>query len=132
MTLVFEMSPHKLVLLVEDETTLRGIVARNLVARGYRVIEADCAREALARLNEDEPDLMVLDINLPDRSGWDVLREMRRQGKNIPVVIASAVHVSQERLDEFRPLAFLPKPFSLEALLRVVAAARPKKAELVP
>jgi DNA-binding response OmpR family regulator len=126
------MSSHKLVLLVEDEATLRGIIARNLVARGHRVVEADSAREALARLTEDEPDLMLLDINLPDRSGWDVLREMRRQGKNVPVVIVSAVHVSQERLDEFRPLAFLPKPFALEALLSIVATARPKEGELVP
>ena len=126
------MSSRKLILLVEDETTLRGIIARNLVSRGYRVIEADCAREALARLNENEPDLMVLDINLPDRSGWDVLREMRRQGKSVPVVIASAVDVSQERLDECRPLAFLPKPFALEALLRIVATVRAKEGELVP
>ena len=96
------------------------------------MIEADCAREALARLNEDEPDLMLLDINLPDRSGWDVLREVRRQDRNVPVVITSAVRVNQERLDEFRPLEFLPKPFSLEALLRIVAAARPKEGELVP
>jgi DNA-binding response OmpR family regulator len=125
------MSSHKLVLLVEDEPTLRTIIARNLVARGHRVVEADSARQALARLNEDEPDLMLLDINLPDRSGWDILREMRRQGKNVPVVIISAVRVSAARLEEFRPLAFLPKPFPLEALLRVVEDARPKRRELV-
>ena len=126
------MSSHKLVLLVEDEATLRRIIARNLVARGHRVVEADSARAALARLNEAEPDLLLLDINLPDRSGWDVLREMRSQGKNVPVVIVSAVRVNPARLDEFRPLAFLPKPFSLEALLRIVEAGRPKEGELVP
>ncbi len=126
------MSSSKPVLLVEDEPTLRSIITRNLAARGHTVVEADSAREALARLSESRPDLMLLDINLPDRSGWDVLREMRRQDKNVPVVITSAVRVSQERIDEFRPLAFLPKPFSLEALLRIVAAARPKEGELVP
>ena len=126
------MSSHKLVLLVEDEAVLRSIIARNLVARGHRVVEADSAQEALARLNEDEPDLLLLDINLPDRSGLDVLRDMRREGKNVPIVIVSAVHVNPALLDEFRPLAFLPKPFSLEALLAIVAAERPKKGELVP
>ena len=126
------MSSHKLVLLVEDEATLRRIIARNLVVRGHRVVEADSARAALARLNEDKPDLLLLDINLPDRSGWDVLREMRRQGRNVPVVIVSAVRVNAARLDEFRPLAFLPKPFSLETLLRLVEAGRPKEGELVP
>ncbi len=125
------MGTSKKVLLVEDEATLRGIISRNLVARGHTVAEADSAREALARLSEAPPDLMLLDINLPDRSGWDVLREMRRRGWNVPVVIISAVRVSRERLEEFRPLAFLPKPFPLEALLRVVSDARPRESELV-
>jgi DNA-binding response OmpR family regulator len=125
------MSSIKRVLLVEDEATLRSIIARNLVARGHSVTEADSAGEALARLSEARPDLMLLDINLPDRSGWDILREVRSRGWNVPVVIISAVRVSPARLEEFRPLAFLPKPFPLEALLRVVEDARPKKGELV-
>jgi DNA-binding response OmpR family regulator len=115
---------------VEDEAPLRRIIARNLVARGDRVVEA--ARNALARLNEDESDLLLLDINLPGRLRLDILREIRRQGKNVPAVIVSAVRWDPARLDEFGPLSFLPKPFSLEALLRIVAAERPKEGELVP
>jgi CheY-like chemotaxis protein len=126
------MGSHKLVLVVEEEATLRRIILRNLVARGRRVVEPDSAQDALARLNEDELDLLLLDINLPGRSGWDVLREMRRQGRNVPAVIVSAVRLDPAQLDEFRPLAFLAKPFSLEALLRIVAAERPKEGELVP
>jgi two-component system KDP operon response regulator KdpE len=126
------MSSHKLILLVEDEATLRRIIARNLVARGHRVVEADSARDALARLNEDEPDLLLLDINLPGRSGCDILREIRRQGENVPAVIVSAVRLDPVRLDEFGPLSFHPKPFSLAALPRIVAAERPKEGELVP
>ena len=125
------MGTSKKVLLVEDEATLRGIIARNLAARGHTVTEADSAGQAIARLTEARPDLMLLDINLPDRSGWDVLREMRGRGWNVPVVIISAVRVSRERLEEFRPLAFLPKPFPLEALLRVVSDARSRESELV-
>jgi DNA-binding response OmpR family regulator len=126
------MGSHKLVLLVEDEATLRRIIACNLVARGHQVVEADSARDALARLNEDEPDLLLLDINLLGRSGWDILREIRRQGKNVPAVIVSALRLDPARLDEFGPLSFLPKPFSLEALLRIVAAERLNEGELVP
>jgi DNA-binding response OmpR family regulator len=125
------MGTSKRVLLVEDEATLRGIIARNLAARGHTVSEADSAGQAIARLTEELPDLMLLDISLPDRSGWDVLREMRRRGWNVPVVIISAVRVSRERLEEFKPLAFLPKPFPLEALLRVVSDAKSVKSELV-
>jgi DNA-binding response OmpR family regulator len=125
------MSSSKRVLLVEDEATLRSIIARNLAARGHTVAEADSAREAFSRLSEAPPDLMLLDINLPDRSGWDLLREMRLRGWDVPVVIISAVRVSPARFEEFRPLAFLPKPFPLEALLRVVEDARPKERQLV-
>ena len=131
MTLACEMRSHKRVLLVEDEVTLRGIIARNLSARGHTVLEAGTAREALACLSVDRPDLLLLDINLPDRSGWDVLREMRRLGRSIPVVIVSAVRANAARIEEFHPLAFLPKPFPLEALLRVVEQAPSREEESI-
>ena len=63
---------------------------------------------------------MLLDISLPDRTGWDVLRELRERGLVVPTIIVSAVRVGPSRLAEFRPLAYLPKPFPLEALLRLV------------
>ena len=108
------------VLLVEDEATLRQVIARNLASRGHLVREAATASEALQEVEGFQPDLLLLDINLPDRSGWDVLRELRDRGIEIPTVVVSAVRVSPTRLAEFKPLAYLPKPFPLEALLRVV------------
>jgi DNA-binding response OmpR family regulator len=57
---------------------------------------------------------------MPDRSGWDVLRDLRRRQLQIPTIVLSAVRVSQNRLDEFQPMAYLPKPFPIEALLRLV------------
>lgn len=110
-------------LLVEDEAAFRQIIARNLRARGVEVREAETASQAIASIAEDRPDLLLLDINLPDRSGWDVLRELRRRGINVPTVVISAVRVPTGRLEEFRPLAYLPKPFPLEALLRLVLGA---------
>jgi DNA-binding response OmpR family regulator len=111
---------YKRILLVEDEATLRGIIVRNLAARGCQVREAATVAEALAELATELPDLMLLDINLPDRTGWDVLRHLKTKGKHVPTAVISAVRVSGERLAEFQPLAFLPKPFPLEALLRLV------------
>lgn len=114
------MAEYKRILIVEDEPTFRAIVVRNLRARGYEVREAATAKEAMAALSGKLPDILLLDLNLPDRSGWDVLRQLRAEKRSVPTVIVSAVRVSQERLDEFAPVAYLPKPFPLEALLRVV------------
>jgi CheY-like chemotaxis protein len=111
---------YRHVLLVEDEHPLRTVIARNLTSRGIHVREAAAAENALQALRESIPDLLLLDINLPDRTGWDVLRDMARQHIEVPTVVVSAVRVSQTRLDEFKPIAYLPKPFPIDALLRLV------------
>ncbi len=114
------MAIYRHILVVEDEATLRRVIVRNLTSRGYRVREAETATAAIAAALAEPPDLILLDINLPDRTGWDVLRELRSRGIDLPTVVVSAVRVSQGRIAEFRPLAYLPKPFPLEALLRIV------------
>ncbi len=111
---------HRRILIVEDEEPLRRIIARNLTRRGYPVQEAETAEEAISLLRAGQVDLILLDICLPDRSGWDVLRGMRERGASVPTIVVSAVRVSPQRLAEFRPLAYLPKPFPLDALLRLV------------
>jgi CheY-like chemotaxis protein len=93
---------------------------------------------ALAALREHDFDLVILDINLPDQTGWDVLREALHEGtlhpheldgSKLPVVVLSAVQVSPRRLAEFRPVAYLPKPFPLDALLRLAAKAESRKVD---
>lgn len=111
---------YRRILIVEDEMTLRRIIARNLTSRGHIVREVETAAAAVSAVLAERPDLLLLDINLPDRSGWDVLRELRGRGIAVPTIVVSAVRVSPGRLAEFRPLAYLPKPFPIEALLRLV------------
>ncbi|HEY2592897.1 MAG TPA: response regulator [Chloroflexota bacterium] len=113
-------APARRVLLVEDEPTLRRVIARNLASRGLDVHEAGTAHDAVEVATTAHPDLLLLDINLPDQTGWDVLRELRRRRREVPTIILSAVRVSHNRLDEFHPIAYLPKPFPIEALLRLV------------
>ncbi|MHB1416178.1 MAG: response regulator transcription factor [Chloroflexota bacterium] len=107
------------ILVVEDEDVLRRVIARNLARRGHVIREAATAAEALMALHADCPDLLLLDINLPDRTGWDVLRELRQCGREVPTVVVSAVQIGPGRIHEFQPLAYLPKPFPMEALLRI-------------
>ncbi len=116
---------YQKILVVEDDEALASVISQNLVARGHDVVLATTAEQALTRIVEDQPDLILLDIMLPDRPGWEILR--RLEGYDIaiapPVVVISAVRVSPERLREFHPLAYLPKPFPLDALLRVIEDA---------
>jgi DNA-binding response OmpR family regulator len=113
------------ILLVEDDQTLRQIIAQNLTERHHRVGEASTAAEALLLAARARPDLLLLDINLPDRSGWDVLRELRARGSELPTIIISVIRVSPARLAEFKPMAYLPKPFPIDALLRLIDGDTP-------
>ena len=122
-------APYRRVLIVEDETLLRRVIAQNLASRGLIVREADSAGAAIEAVTAERPDLLLLDINLPDRTGWEVLRELNRRGIELPTIVMSAVRVQPARLAEFHPIAYLPKPFPLESLLRLVVEPAPPQEE---
>ncbi len=126
--------PGARILLVEDDEVLCELILRNLQARGHEVRAAEDAHAALAHLRTTPFDLIILDICLPDETGWEVLRTAQKEGRlptlqmngyagKLPVVVLSAVRVSPRRLQEFHPLAYLPKPFPMEAILRLAAEA---------
>src|SRR5690606_17574448 len=95
------------VLLVEDERRLRGILARYLRAKGHAVTEVDSAGAASAALAGATFDVLLLDVNLPDSTGWDVLRRLGNSdvaARPRPcVVIVSAVPPAPSRLAQFQP-----------------------------
>jgi DNA-binding response OmpR family regulator len=126
------------ILLIEDDEVLCDLVKRNLEAREHEVSVAEDAHAALTYLRATSFDLIILDINLPDQTGWDVLRAaltegrikplvVEGQGEKLPVVVLSAVRVGPGRLAEFHPLAYLPKPFPMDALLRLAAEAAQRR-----
>lgn len=78
------------ILVVDDEPPIRKLLRVGLGAQGYTVNEAQNAAAAKASVNEDRPDLIVLDLGLPDKSGQDLLLEWREDGMQIPVVILSS------------------------------------------
>lgn len=80
------------ILIIEDEANIRKLIAVNLKARGYQVIEAEDGQEGLEKLRDDSPSMLLLDIKLPDMSGWDVLEIMQNNPSYIlvPVIVITA------------------------------------------
>lgn len=111
------------ILLVEDEPGLRQTLAVSLQGRDFTVDEAATASAAIDAAASHRFDLMLLDINLPDGTGWDVLRQLRMTGNSLPVVVLSAVPPNPVRVREFRPFGVLHKPFPIDALLRLTRSA---------
>lgn len=122
------MTYHRVVL-VDDEDVFRRVIAKSLMARGIDIRQAATAEQAIQTVLEVHPDLLLLDINLPDQTGWDVLRDLRQRGVIVPTIVLSAIRINPNRLREFQPLAYLPKPFPLDALLRLVVGPRPGPAD---
>jgi two-component system copper resistance phosphate regulon response regulator CusR len=122
----------KAILLVDDEPRLREALARSLTVRGHSVDQAATHKEAVNAATKGEYDLLLIDINLPDATGWDVLRDLRDAGREIPAIVLSAVPPSTTCVREFRPLGVLHKPFPIEALLRLVRpiAEQPRQSGL--
>ena len=77
------------ILVVDDETTLRETLADALEAEGFRVVEAADGREALARFRAERPDLVLLDLMLPELSGVEVCRIIRAES-SVPIVMLTA------------------------------------------
>ena len=94
--------------------------SRSLSARGYHVDQAETCGDAIEAACSGRYDLMLLDINLPDSTGWDAMRELDRRGLTLPTVVFSAVQPSAPRVREFGPLGVLHKPFPIDALLQFV------------
>ncbi len=110
------------ILIVEDELAIADILADNLQAEGYRTLLAGDGERGLECWEERRPDLVILDVMLPYRSGYDLCRLMRGRGDATPVLFLSAKGRPEERVEGLRAGGddYLPKPFHLpEFLLRV-------------
>lgn len=112
------------ILVVDDDTRLLRALRINLVARGYEVVTATTGTEALRRVSADEPDLVVLDLGLPDLSGADVLAGIRGWSP-VPVVMLTARTESQQKVAALDAGAddYVAKPFALEELLARIRVA---------
>jgi two-component system alkaline phosphatase synthesis response regulator PhoP len=111
------------VLVVDDEATLRETLAEALAADGLRVITAADGREALERFRADEPDLVLLDLMLPQLSGIEVCRILRRES-SVPIIMLTAKDSEIDKVVglELGADDYVTKPFSLRELLARIHA----------
>jgi two-component system, OmpR family, KDP operon response regulator KdpE len=112
------------ILLVDDEPNILGTLAPLLRARGYEVYTAMNGRAALEAVDREKPDLIVLDLGLPDIDGVDLCREIR-DGRNVPIVVLSARGAEGDKVRALDVGAddYVTKPFGAEELLARIRAA---------
>jgi two-component system KDP operon response regulator KdpE len=113
-----------LVLVVEDDPALRGVLGTLLVANGYRFAEASTAKRAVIETRSHRPDLVVVDLGLPDRDGATVIREIRAFS-TVPILVLSARSMESQKIVALDAGAddYVTKPFSTPELLARVRAA---------
>ncbi len=114
------------ILVIEDDGATRQVLARELTGAGYRVVEADDARSGLERFAARRPDLVLLDLGLPDRDGTEVIRAIRRE-TSTPIVILSGRFEEREKVEALERGAddYVTKPFGIAELrARIKVALR--------
>ena len=117
------------VLVVEDERDIAALVAYHLTREGYRVRTVGSGGDAMDAILNERPDLVVLDLMLPEMSGYEILNEIRRRPEleDVPVVVLTALREESERIRglELGADDYLTKPFSpQELVLRIGAVLR--------
>jgi len=111
------------ILAVDDERDILLLYQEALGTFGHEVIGAVSGAEAMEYLERQAPDLVLLDLRMPDISGLEVLEWLRRRRPHVPIIVCSAVHGLRDEFAIWSALvaAFLPKPLDMAHLLREVA-----------
>ena len=118
--------PSIRVLIVDDEPQIRRFLRTSLSAHGYRVTEAACGREAIAQTATERPELVLLDLGLPDMDGLEVIHRLR-EWSTVPIIVVSVRGQEVKKVEALDGGAddYVTKPFGMgELLARIRAALR--------
>lgn len=112
------------ILVVEDDLSILTGLSMNLRYEGYEVLQAQDGRKGLQKVIDEQPDLIVLDLMLPEMNGFEVLEELKQRGNTIPIVVLSAKGVETDRVMGLNLGAddYVVKPFGLQELLARIRA----------
>ncbi len=120
------------ILIIEDEPNIRELVLYNLTQSGYEAVSAEDGPLGLAMVRSEKPDLILLDIMLPGKNGYDICKELRADGNKTPIIMLTA---KNEEIDKVLGLEFgaddyMSKPFGIRELLaRIKAVLRRYEAD---
>src|SRR5579864_7699564 len=117
--------PNGSILVIDDEAEIREGLELLLSSEGYSVTSAESGEAGLARLEQEPYDLLLLDVSLPDRNGFDLLREIRQRDPELPIVLITAFGSIDMARQAFKSGAqdYITKPWSNDELLAQVALA---------
>lgn len=106
------------ILIVEDDKAVRNLIATTLETQGYQYFKAETGAIAILEAASQQPDIMILDLGLPDMDGVDVIRKVRTWS-NMPIIVVSARSDDQDKIEALDTGAddYLTKPFSVNELL---------------
>jgi DNA-binding response OmpR family regulator len=107
------------VLIIEDDRKMSDALVSGIQSAGYEVLAASSAEEGFFMVHSGQPDLLLLDLTLPHRNGLDVLRQIRKEGLDLRVLILTSHNTVDDRVEGLRSGAddYLGKPFSFPELL---------------
>ncbi|MCI2062643.1 MAG: response regulator transcription factor [Eubacteriaceae bacterium] len=114
----------KKILIIEDEPNIRELVKYNLEANGYTAVEAEDGNIGMTKVYTEKPDLILLDIMLPKKDGYEICRELRSEGNNVPIIMltAKAEEVDKVLGLEFGADDYIAKPFGVRELIARIKA----------
>ena len=124
----------KKILIIEDEPNIRELVLYNLQANGYEGVQAEDGIMGITMVHTEKPDLILLDIMLPGKNGYDICRELRSEGNNTPIIMLTA---KNEEIDKVLGLEFgaddyISKPFGIRELMARIKAVLRRYENTVP
>ena len=118
------MSPATRILIVDDEPAIRRFLKASLETEGFQIVAAETAAQALKEAAQAKPDLMILDLGLPDQDGLEVIKQVRAAGA-LPIIVLSVRNDEPGKVAALDAGAddYMVKPFGVEELLARVRAA---------
>ena len=112
-------------LIVDDEPPIRRLLRTSLGAEGFEVFEADCAEKAFATIDAKKPEIVILDLGLPDLDGLDVIRRIRQSGSKLPIVVLSSRGDERGKVEALELGAddYVTKPLGIAELVARIRTA---------